>query len=181
MESANPYQAPSAELNRAVEAGEMDDSSVFSAKGRFGRLSYLAWAALVALVNSAFSAIPMIFIDTPDSPMYMAANILVIVVALALLVFGVIFGIRRLHDINLSGWWLLLMLVPVVNLIFALVMVFKAGSEEANDFGPPRFTPGWEKIVGAIFPIIMLAGVIAAIALPAYQGYIEAARQASGG
>lgn len=35
---------------------------------------------------------------------------------LALLLPGLAVAVRRLHDINKSGWWLLLALVPLVNL-----------------------------------------------------------------
>ena len=42
----------------------------------------------------------------------------------------VMYGIRRLHDTNRSGWW---WLVPIVNLIFWA----QAGDEAENRFGPP--------------------------------------------
>jgi uncharacterized membrane protein YhaH (DUF805 family) len=38
-------------------------------------------------------------------------------------------GVRRMHDTNHRGWWLLL---PIVNLIFALM----AGTPGDNRFGP---------------------------------------------
>jgi len=38
-------------------------------------------------------------------------------------------GVRRMHDTNHSGWWLL---CPIVNLIFAL----QEGHPENNRFGP---------------------------------------------
>ena len=42
----------------------------------------------------------------------------------------VMFGIRRMHDINRSGWWLLL---PIVNLVFWA----QPGTDGENRFGPP--------------------------------------------
>jgi len=42
----------------------------------------------------------------------------------------VMFGIRRLHDTNRSGWW---WLVPIVNLVFWA----QPGNEGENRFGPP--------------------------------------------
>jgi len=41
-------------------------------------------------------------------------------------------GVRRLHDINRSGLWLLLGLVPLVGLIFMLVVVFFAVSRSGG-------------------------------------------------
>jgi len=42
----------------------------------------------------------------------------------------VMFGIRRLHDTNRRGWWLLL---PIVNLVFWA----QQGTDGENRFGPP--------------------------------------------
>lgn len=45
--------------------------------------------------------------------------------------------IRRLHDFNQSGWWVLISLVPLVNILFALFLFFKKGKEESNKYGEP--------------------------------------------
>ena len=42
----------------------------------------------------------------------------------------IMFGIRRMHDTNRSGWWLLL---PIVNLVFWA----QPGTDGVNRFGPP--------------------------------------------
>ena len=44
--------------------------------------------------------------------------------------------IRRCHDMGKSGWWTLLLFVPFVNLIWALVLLFKKGTEGENAYGP---------------------------------------------
>jgi uncharacterized membrane protein YhaH (DUF805 family) len=55
--------------------------------------------------------------------------------ALAVFLPGLAAGIRRLHDTDRSGWWLLLCLVPLVGLV---VIVFLAleGTPGSNRFGP---------------------------------------------
>ena len=35
--------------------------------------------------------------------------------ALALLIPSIAIGVRRLHDINMSGWWLLIGLIPILG------------------------------------------------------------------
>ena len=45
------------------------------------------------------------------------------VYGLAVLVPGIAVSIRRLHDTDRSGWWLLLALVPVVGLVLIWFMV----------------------------------------------------------
>jgi uncharacterized membrane protein YhaH (DUF805 family) len=43
-------------------------------------------------------------------------------------------GVRRLHDVNRSGWWLLLAFT-VIGIILLFYWQIKAGDKEANRFG----------------------------------------------
>jgi uncharacterized membrane protein YhaH (DUF805 family) len=45
-------------------------------------------------------------------------------------------GIRRLHDIGLSGWWFLLMVIPYLNFIFLLFLFIKDSQPGENKYGP---------------------------------------------
>ena len=46
---------------------------------------------------------------------------------------------RRLHDINRSAWWLLLLFVPVIGWIVLIVWACKEGDGGPNKYGPdPR-------------------------------------------
>jgi uncharacterized membrane protein YhaH (DUF805 family) len=46
-------------------------------------------------------------------------------------------GIKRFHDRDKSGWWLLISLVPLIGPLWLLVELgFLQGSEGANRFGP---------------------------------------------
>lgn len=54
---------------------------------------------------------------------------------LFILIPGIALGVRRLHDMNASGWWYLLTLIPLANFILFLVLLFKSGSEGPNNFG----------------------------------------------
>ncbi len=44
-------------------------------------------------------------------------------------------GVRRLHDTGRSGWWLLLLLVPLVGMIVLIVWFVRSGTQGANRFG----------------------------------------------
>jgi len=44
--------------------------------------------------------------------------------------------IRRLHDRNRSGWWLLLHLIPLLGTLILLIWTTLKGTEGENDFGP---------------------------------------------
>jgi uncharacterized membrane protein YhaH (DUF805 family) len=60
--------------------------------------------------------------------------------ALAVLLPSIGVGIRRLHDTNRTGWWLLVSLVPLVGWIWIIVLLALAGDEGPNRYGPPPGT-----------------------------------------
>src|SRR5262249_59912073 len=57
------------------------------------------------------------------------------VVGLGLLVPSIAVGIRRLHDTDRSGWWLLINLVPLVGPIVFFVFMLLEGTRGSNRFG----------------------------------------------
>jgi uncharacterized membrane protein YhaH (DUF805 family) len=62
----------------------------------------------------------------------------------ALLVFlpSLAVSVRRLHDRDLSGWWILIGLVPVLGAILLLVWSCMEGTQGDNRFGPdPKAMP----------------------------------------
>lgn len=60
---------------------------------------------------------------------------LMLIVALGLLVPSIAVGIRRLHDLDKSGWWLLIGLVPIVGPIVLIVFFVMEGTRGPNRFG----------------------------------------------
>lgn len=169
MESMNPYQAPAADVSAIPSQAGLDESGPFSPKGRFGRLSYIAWGVLLGILGWIAM---MVFGGgmAAMGPENMAAmGPTIIVLQLIMLVPTILFAIRRLHDFNASGWWSLLFLVPIVNFVFILVLLLKGGTEGANRFAPPRMTRGWEKVLGYIgigFVVLGVVGIFAAVLIP---------------
>jgi uncharacterized membrane protein YhaH (DUF805 family) len=51
-------------------------------------------------------------------------------------------SVRRLHDTDRSGWWLLLWLVPVIGWIVLLVFYVSRGTAGVNRFGPDPLAGG---------------------------------------
>jgi uncharacterized membrane protein YhaH (DUF805 family) len=48
-------------------------------------------------------------------------------------------AMRRLHDTDRSGWWLLLGLIPLVGQAILLFCLIQEGDDGSNDYGPvPR-------------------------------------------
>jgi len=49
-------------------------------------------------------------------------------------------SIPRFHDIDRSGWWSLLVALPVVKYLAVAGLLYQAGTSDENQFGPvPRF------------------------------------------
>jgi uncharacterized membrane protein YhaH (DUF805 family) len=44
-------------------------------------------------------------------------------------------GARRLHDTDRSGWWQLLMFIPLIGIIILIVWWASRGTPGANRFG----------------------------------------------
>lgn len=55
--------------------------------------------------------------------------------SLAVLLPSLAVGARRLHDIDKSGWWLLLILLPLVGFLVLLYFFVQPSQPEANRFG----------------------------------------------
>ncbi len=58
-----------------------------------------------------------------------------IVIALGTLIPGLAVGARRLHDIDKSGWWQLIGIIPIVGWII-LIVWWATGSKPDNQYGP---------------------------------------------
>lgn len=55
---------------------------------------------------------------------------------LAMLIPGLAVAIRRLHDTDHSGWWILINLIPLIGLIVFLYFMVCGGDAGENQYGP---------------------------------------------
>jgi uncharacterized membrane protein YhaH (DUF805 family) len=55
---------------------------------------------------------------------------------LGVLLPGLGVSVRRLHDTNRSGWWLLIGLIPVIGLIVLIVFMVQDSTSGDNVHGP---------------------------------------------
>lgn len=55
---------------------------------------------------------------------------------LAVLIPGIAVSIRRLHDTNRRGWWLLIALIPIIGAIVLLIFMIEDSTPGHNDYGP---------------------------------------------
>ena len=62
------------------------------------------------------------------------------------IVVGFSLGVRRCHDLDKSGWWLLLGVVPYINVAWGLYMICKRGTVGPNRYGADPIRDDYEKI-----------------------------------
>ena len=163
----NPYSTLENDLPAKLNNIQHDITSPFSISGRFGRYSFLAWNFVLNLVVMiiAFAILvamgtnkDLMTINNPDQIMAFyasGAGLVVLAIMLVSFVISMIFFIRRLHDINMSGWFSLLIIIPFINILFGIFVFSKKGTEGTNRFGPKRITATWEKVVGIISLILI--------------------------
>lgn len=129
----------------------------FSLSDRVGRVRYFAYilgaltgcGLLLILIYIAAFLLPAGVGKLVSATSY----IMIKSVVFPLIVF--VMSIRRLHDLDLSGWWSLLALIPLVPIVLVLI----PGKKEANRFGPvPAPNPTGLKLAAIVLPCA-LAGL----------------------
>jgi uncharacterized membrane protein YhaH (DUF805 family) len=64
------------------------------------------------------------------------AGLFTTIFALGLLIPSLSVSVRRLHDTDRSGWWLLIGLIPLIGAIVLIVFFVQDSGEGTNRFGP---------------------------------------------
>jgi uncharacterized membrane protein YhaH (DUF805 family) len=100
-----------------------------------------------------------------------AFGIIYVIANIAALIIAVMWGKRRMNDLNRSGWWMLLLFVPLVNLIFMIYPLAFGGTDGSNNYGPaPVKNTIGVIILGSVIPVIFILGIVAAVAVPMLAG-----------
>ncbi len=178
MSETNPYDSPIANMGVYDVQDYGDEVKFFSFSGRLGRVRFICYYLLAYLLVVMASMVVGMLVGLSRSVSTLWDGVF-IVLFIPFFVILLSFVVRRLHDFDWSGWSVLLFLIPVVNFIFMLVLLFMPGTAGNNRFGsrnPPN--KPWMVVVASIIPAVMIIGILAAIALPAYQDYTMRAKQA---
>lgn len=88
--------------------------------GRAKRPEYWWFALFTFLVTIALS---------------MVSDIVSGIFSLAIILPTIAAAARRLHDTDRSGWWQLIVLLPIIGVIVLIVFLAQEGSSESNQFG----------------------------------------------
>jgi len=167
----NQYAPPVADVADMAAPAEAAELKLFSHRGRIGRLRYLAYGSGAGILyNIAAAGLTAGLGASTD-----ALSAAIIAAFAVLLWFNVITGIKRCHDMGISGWWSLTLILPVI----ILAWIFWPGDRAGNRFGPPPppNTLG-VRLLGLMLPVIAFVGILAAVAIPQYKLYTDRARAA---
>lgn len=107
----------------------------FSSEGRLRRIHYFLYllcsgAGFTVFYLIVAAILGAIFESTAP------AIILMIPFYIAYLWFCIATGVKRLHDMNKSGWTYLFLFIPIFNIVWALMMLFMDGTVGPNQYGP---------------------------------------------
>jgi uncharacterized membrane protein YhaH (DUF805 family) len=170
----NPYSAPAADLASHTGASGTYEPQAWSTSGRIGRVRFISYSYWISMAIVFVLSLVFGFLAASNSRLFVLQGL----AYLPMLAVMFIMAIRRLHDLGRAGWWSLLLLVPLMNVLFGLWLMVWPGNKEENEYGLPPGPNTALVIAGAvIFPILFI-GILAAVAIPAYQQYVERARAA---
>jgi uncharacterized membrane protein YhaH (DUF805 family) len=169
----NPYAAPDAVLSTSTGEDTLYYPRIFALNGRIGRLRYLGYSWLYALIVF----IPVVLLQVIIKPEGFISTTLVYAPFYAT---AFVAARRRMQDLDNSAWMTILILIPIVNGLFGLYLTFAPGTAGENSYGPePAPNSRGLRLVATVIPLILVIGILAAIAIPAYQQYTIRAKAAA--
>jgi type IV pilus assembly protein PilA len=175
MQERNPYAAPRTNVAAGAQGApeQYGEIRVFSASGRLGRVRYIGYSAglgfLILLLVGVAAAVTS---SNPSVALLIGGAGYV-----AIIVIQFLLTIQRAHDMNTTGWLSLILLIPLAGLLFWFI----PGTKGENNYGlqPPPNSVG-VILLACIVPFVGVIGVLAAIAIPAYQDYTIRAQVSEG-
>jgi uncharacterized membrane protein YhaH (DUF805 family) len=152
VEGYAPPRAPLAEFPTRA----LPPVIALSVEGRIGRLRYLAWG--IPAVFALLVALLVLVIGAGSGRVFgvligflASAGGLIVILRLSIL---------RLHDLGRSGWWIVLYVIPLVNLLLHIALIALPGAAEPNEYGPvPEDNTPWVYVGAALSGMVYLIDI----------------------
>ena len=189
----NLYSAPQADLTYIPAVDETYPPKFISIHGRLGRLRFLAFTWFLTIFLLIISVIIFVLIFAaivsrldPDTAVslvttYVTENtrLLVflrsIILWLPIAIASLVYTKRRLNDLDRSGWFCFLILVPFLNLFGLFYLLFAPGSTGNNRYGAKPEKNSALLVVGILVPMLII-GIVTALVMPEYRKAMEQAK-----
>lgn len=98
--------------------------------GRACRSAYWFWILFTFIVSIVANILDIAVFGAGE------AGFIGLIWSLAVLLPSIAVGVRRLHDIDKSGWWILIGLIPIIGWIIFIIWACTKGTDGPNRFGP---------------------------------------------
>lgn len=118
-------------FGQAISSG-FKNYALFS--GRATRSAFWWFYLFTVIVAIAISVVEGIF-GSPDVAVGVGLISVIWTLAIILPILGLM--VRRLHDANHTGWWILIAFIPLIGAIVLIVFWATAGTQGDNKYGSP--------------------------------------------
>ena len=105
----------------------------FSGRARRAEYWYFVLGNFILIIS--FYILAMVGVSNENIGLSLLGNIVYLVTALGFFIPGLAVAVRRLHDINKSGWYYFIVLIPLIGAIVLLVWFFTDGDRFTNNYG----------------------------------------------
>ncbi|USE37459.1 DUF805 domain-containing protein [Endozoicomonas sp. SCSIO W0465] len=121
---------------------------------RMGRVQFIASLWIVVLLGICAWWIPEWL--TPHYPSLESMHLTLGLITIACLLM-LTMSVRRLHDIGYNGWTSVVLVLPGVNLLFLLWLIFSSGTPDTNRFGStPHSAGAIAQVFGLWMPLLTI-------------------------
>ena len=128
-------------FQQAVQSGF---SNYVNFRGRACRSEFW-WFQLFLLLGGIVAAVLDLFTDTN----LLGGSPLATLFWLATIIPDLAVTVRRLHDTDSSGWWILLGLIPFIGIIVLIVWWCQKGTRGYNRFGADPLQPALSRLTAS--------------------------------
>jgi uncharacterized membrane protein YhaH (DUF805 family) len=159
------------------ETFERENPEFFHLSSRIGRLRYVLFYLGYGLTFAVTIGVAAALFGSAARVGILATLALGLIAAMV----GFVPTWRRLHDLDRTGWWALLHIVPFINILLFLYVCFMPGSKDVNSYGPPPTENSLiGKVLGGLLLIISVASPLLGIfgaTNDTFRDYIDAQDQ----
>jgi len=110
-------------FGQAISAGF---SKYVNFRDRASRSEYWYWTLFTIIASIVAGIIDLTLNTQFVTPLF---NLVTTIPSLAI-------AVRRLHDLDRTGWWILIAFIPLIGIIVLLIWYTTKGTDGPNQFGP---------------------------------------------
>lgn len=146
----------------------------FDLEGRFTRSTYITASGCKCVLLILALFIAGLIVALTGIPLFLLALLLILLGGLFWMIRD---AVLRLHDLGISGWFGLLLLIPYVGILVSFLLALMPGKVEENEYGPP--TQSTSMILAALTAIpFILVPLWAGFSPGSFTGSLTGSRKA---